>query len=584
MRLRHRLLGLFALFAVLPLLAVGALGYSRSLKSLKQLVESRTSVQATRMERLLRDRLDRLESDIGLLTENEETQRFLGAVAHGDSLMAGSLRQTTDTYLQELWPSIQYGYLRVLLRDEGGRNVFVLGDSEAVALRGIVSMVPSVVRPIVASLDGARIGEIELRLRISEVLRGVGLDDGFGERGSNLLFDREHQRVLETGVGAMADAPSGAILGEFTDAARRSQTSVVYKANGERRLASLANFESPPWTLVASASIDEFAAPFLQQRVVDIVVILIIVLAVTLGFFILLRRTTRSLDQLAAAADRFGLGDLEPELPPEGNDDVGHLSSAFRVMVGRIREMLAQVEAGRQTAVLGRFAVELAHEIRNPLTSVKLNLQSLERDAREGRIPEESGAAVSMSLREVHRLDQALRTALRVGRPAAPARTYSVHTVLDESVALLQSEAAARQVVVTSDHSAAHDYARGDPEAVRGVFVNVLLNAIQATTHDPVTGRLAGRVHIATSVATRDAGQSAIVVVIRDNGPGIPAEMKDRVFHPFFTTKQGGTGLGLSVSLQTVQAQGGSIHIADAPTPGAEVVITMPLEANGVSR
>ena len=583
MKLRQRLLGLFTLFAVVPLLAIGALGYSQSLKSLKQLVETRTAVQATRMERVLRDRLDRLESDIGLLTENEETQRFLTAVARGDSVAAGALLETTDTYLQELWRSIQFGYLRVLLRDSSGRNVFVLGDTETVVVRGIASVVPSVSRPIVATTDGSRIGEIELRLRISEVLRDVGLEDRFGERGSNLLFDRELQRIVEIGGGA-GEAPAAATLTVFTNAARRSTSSIEYVANGERRIASFSNFESPPWTLVASASIDEFASPFLQQRVVDVVLILAIVLAVTAGFFILLRRSTRSLDQLTTAAERLGLGDLEPELPPAGSDEVGHLASAFRVMAGRIREMLAQVEAGRQTAVLGRFAVELAHEIRNPLTSVKLNLQSLERDAREGRIPEESGAAVSMSLREVHRLDQALRTALRVGRPAAPARTYSVHAILDESVALLQSEATSRQVVITRDNSAVADCARGDPDAVRGVFVNVLLNAIQATASDTDTGRLTGTVHVATSTAAQDAGPSAIVVVIRDDGPGIPADLKDRVFHPFFTTKQGGTGLGLSVSLQTVQALGGSIRIVDAPARGAEVVITLPLEANGVSR
>lgn len=581
MRLRDRLLILFALFAVLPLLAVGALGYYRSLRALRVLVESRTAVQASRMERVFHDRLDRLESDIALLSGNDETQRLLAAQSRRDSIASTAIRLTADKYVSELWRTIQYGYHRILIRDISGRNVFVLGDSQSVAVRGLASMVPSIVRPIVALGDGARLGEIELRPRVSELLRDVGLDDRFGERGSNVLFDRDQQRILDIGGGTTAETPSAATLAVFTGAARRATATLEYNVNGERRVASLANFESPPWTLAASASIDEFAFPFLQQRVVDLALIIAIVLAVTLGFFVLLRRATRSLDQLTVAAERLGLGDLDPDLPPAGPDEVGHLASAFRVMVGRIREMLAQVEAGRQTAVLGRFAVELAHEIRNPLTSVKLNLQSLERDAREGRIPAESGAAISMSLREVHRLDQALRTALRVGRPAVPARAYSIHAVLEEAVALLQSEAAARRVVITQDCSASSDLARGDPEAVRGVFVNVLLNAIQAAASGGNNKRPSGVVQVETSLVRRDAASQAMAVVIRDDGPGIPADLKDRVFHPFFTTKHGGTGLGLAVSLQTVQSLGGSIRIADAPARGAEVVITMPIDVNG---
>jgi signal transduction histidine kinase len=227
--------------------------------------------------------------------------------------------------------------------------------------------------------------------------------------------------------------------------------------------------------------------------------------------------------------------------------------------------MIAQIEAGRQTAVLGRFAAELSHEIRNPLTSIKINLQGLERDAREGRIPEESRDSVRLALREIRRLDEAVRTALRAGRPPAPPRPFDVSAILKEALALLRPQAAAQGVNI-EDHSAAHSTEiTGDAEAVRGAFVNVVLNAIEAM---PSGGTV--------RVTALNGSGPMVEIRIADEGPGIPASVRDKVFTPFYTTKEGGTGLGLSLALQTVRAHGGSLTLANARR-GTEVLITLPL-------
>jgi signal transduction histidine kinase len=577
MRLRHRLLGLFALCAVAPLLAIGVFSHVRSLRTVEALVESRAVAQAERMARVFRDRLDHLESDMSLLSGNEETQQLLAAHASGDVAAVPALTASHDRYIAELWRNMQFGYERVTLRDVSGLPVLALGDNPVTdTIPWAAPGGPRIVRPIVATGGGARLGELEVRPRLGDLLRGVGLEDRFGERGRNLLLDRESGRILGSGGRGDESAPSIAV------ASLADSTGIVrYEDEGERRIAAFASFASPPWTVLATASVDEFAGPFLRQRAVDLGLLLLVVFATSAGFFLLLRRATRSLDQLAAAAGRVGQGDLAPALPPETADEVGHLASAFRVMTGRLREMLAQVEAGRQTAVLGQFAVELAHEIRNPLTSVKLNLQGLERDGREGRIPEDSRVAVAMALREIHRLDQALRTALRVGRPAAEVRPYNVHAVLEEAAALLQPEATGGGITIERHPDAPYDRVRGDPEAVRGVFVNVLLNGIQAMQGD--AGLHGGRIRVATRPAALDAGAPAIEVRIRDQGPGIPAGLRDRVFQPFFTTRSGGTGLGLSVALQTVQSQGGTLRLSADPGPGAEVIITLPIDPDGTA-
>jgi signal transduction histidine kinase len=573
MRLRQRLLGLFALFAVVPLLAIGSLGYARALRSLDALLTSRTAAQAEHLTRVLGDRIDALHSDIALLSGNQETQEVLAALARGDSAAARQRAPTLQRYLDTLWRAMQAPYHRIEIRDHRGGIVVALGAPPSEDPRLVLATeLPPLVRPILPLGGGPALGRLELHPRLAELTRGVAFDDRFGERGRNLLLDRS-RGLLVAGSGALEAAGLPPLRGDSGAAPQR----VSFSAGGERWIAAAVHFPDPPWTLVSAASLDEFAGPFLRQRVLDLVLLLAVVVLVSLAFFFLLRRATRSLELLTAAAERVGRGDLAPPLPPAASDEVGRLTTAFGTMASRVREMLAQVEAGRQTAALGRFAAELAHEIRNPLTAIKLNLQGLARDARNGRLPAESSAAVDLSLREIQRLDQALRTALSLGRPAVPPRNYAVHAVLDEALALLGPEAAARRVRLEVRPRALRDAARGDPEAMKGVFVNLVLNAIQAV------GPAEGVVTAATSDSRLPDGTPAIAISIQDDGPGIPAELRARIFDPFFTTKEGGTGLGLSVALQTVQALGGTLRLAEADGRGAEVVVQLPLAGAGAA-
>jgi len=299
-----------------------------------------------------------------------------------------------------------------------------------------------------------------------------------------------------------------------------------------------------------------------------------VVLAGSIGFFLLLRRATASLDRITIAADRVGRGDFNPELPAPGSDEVGRLAAAFGAMTARIREMIAQVEASRQMGVLGRFAAELSHEIRNPLTAIKINLQGLERDARDGLIPPESKRAVDMALREIRRLDLAVKTALKTGKPPAEPRLFQAHRVLAESVELVRPQAAEHGVTLHTAFEAREDTLSGDAESIRSAVLNVLLNAVEAMPAH-------GNVWVETENANRDS-MPAVVIRIRDDGPGIPAELRDRVFRPFFTTKTEGTGLGLSVALQTARAHGGALTLGDPATKGTEVVLELPVHAHSM--
>jgi len=558
MRLRHKLLLSFLLFGVLPLLAMGTRSYVRSTRALEGLIGQETSQIAAKVARELEDRIDLQESDEALLGGNDATTRLLRARAAGRSEEARTAEQEMRAYSAEVWSAIRDNYDYVQLRDASGAIVLTLGEP------GAGESPSGPLRPSKRILrdpeNGRIIGGLEVLPRLSEMTRTPALERRFGDQGWTAIVSRVDGQVIR----AIPDRPVVALdLPVRRMASPRG--SLTFKTHDARLVTSWISLDRPGWLVVAAGSVNEFAGPFVQQRLVDLALLAGVVALVALAFTWLVHRATRPLDALTMAADRIGAGDLSPALPEPGADEVGRLTRAFSTMTTKIREMIAQIEAGRQTAVLGRFAAELSHEIRNPLTSIKINLQGLERDAREGRIPEESRDSVRLALREIRRLDEAVRTALRAGRPPAPPRPFDVSATLKEALALLRPQAASQGVHIEDHSDSSSNEITGDAEAVRAAFVNVVLNAIEAM---PLGGTV--------RVTALNGSGGVVEIRIADEGPGIPASVRDKVFAPFYTTKEGGTGLGLSLALQTIRAHGGSLTLADARR-GTEVVIALPL-------
>lgn len=567
MRLKQRLLLLFAAFAVLPLLAMGAFDYASSLRHLEAVLTVQTESIADQAARELKDRLELQASDIGLLSENRETQHLLRTLLAADSVSIDAARTAAAGYWQELWQTMRFGYDRVVLYDAAGRSVMDLSSAtDTLPIRGSQALAQG--REIRDLETGKVMGRLEFSARIADLFQSPIFRSAFGTAGQTLVIDRDAGRiVLEPSGNTNFQGEPPFAMG-LLDGPRGT---FRYHAGGERRVASFVSFDHPDWALVVTASVDEFAQPFIQLRSFDLALLLGVVLAVSIGFFLLLRRATASLDRITVAADRVGRGDFDPALPPAGSDEVGRLSAAFGLMTNRIREMIAQVETSRQMGVLGRFAAELSHEIRNPLTAIKINLQGLERDAREGRIPDGSRQSVDLALREIRRLDLAVKAALKTGRPPAEPRPFQVHAVLGDTVEFIRPQAAAQGVVIHCDLAATDSRVSGDAESIRGALLNLLLNAIEAM---PAGGNL-----WLISASTKMEGAAMIELRVRDEGSGIPDEIRNRVFRPFFTTKEQGTGLGLSMALHAIVAQGGTLTLGEPAGKGTEFIIHLPLLA-----
>jgi len=244
-------------------------------------------------------------------------------------------------------------------------------------------------------------------------------------------------------------------------------------------------------------------------------------------------------------------------------------------MIARVRESLRQMEASRQVAAVGQFASQIAHEIRNPLTSMKLNLQGLKRDVDQGWVPPASARPIELCLREVQRLDRVVSGVLNLARPPSGTfRRCSLHAVIAHALEVLREQLGNATIRVTTTCLADPDTVDGDPEALESVFMNLFLNAAEAMPEG-------GTLDVSTETVRRDGRDTAIRVLVADNGPGIPPEDRGRIFDPFFSTKKDGTGLGLNLAAQVVEWHRGTLALADRfdGARGSVFVIELPLAA-----
>jgi signal transduction histidine kinase len=221
-----------------------------------------------------------------------------------------------------------------------------------------------------------------------------------------------------------------------------------------------------------------------------------------------------------------------------------------RDLARSLNAMLDALEKGEEArvrrerlAVLGEFAAGIAHEIRNPLSSMRMTLQ-LVAEGLKGKDAED----VQVVLDEVRRLEASVEELLLYASEPRIARApVGLAGLAREAARVLERQAAHLGVVLEVEEAAGAPQAMGDAARLRTCATNLLLNALQAS---PRGGHVRARV---------SGGQGTAVLEVADEGPGIPPEVGERVYEPFFSGRPGGTGLGLAVTRRIAEAHGGRI-------------------------
>ncbi|NWF55523.1 MAG: PAS domain S-box protein [Syntrophaceae bacterium] len=231
-----------------------------------------------------------------------------------------------------------------------------------------------------------------------------------------------------------------------------------------------------------------------------------------------------------------------------------------------IRELQERVRRGERLASLGRLAAGVAHEIRNPLSSIRGFAQFFHQRFKG---QEKDQEYASIMIKEVDRLNRVITELLDFARPKEPRREpHSLESILDLSLNLLQPELTAKKVRVEKILEPGLPLVPIDRDQFSQAFLNLLLNALESM--DP-----GGSLRI-TMNRVEEEGQKRVQVSIADTGRGIPREDLEKVFEPFFSTKRKGTGLGLANVHQIVESHGGGIRVESQEGAGTTFFVTLP--------
>lgn len=430
----------------------------------------------------------------------------------------------------------------------------------------------------------------------TQAIIGRVLDVSLGETGECYLVDeqgtflahRQPERVLEENI-----AQSGSFQRIF------GQPEPVYTDyRGIAVLGAARPVEGMPWHVVVEQDQDEALAG--ARRMTRYI---LGALAATVCFAIGLSwgvasYVTSPIRALSEAARALSQGDFERGLalaPPPRGDEIGALDAAFKEMAGRLwqrqtqlqqrigltegelrkseeklRQTLEAAARGERLAALGRLAAGVAHEIRTPLTSLKLFLQSMQEDT---PLTADQAEDFDVGMRQVRRMEATINHFLSFARPQEPCRA-EVHfaRLIDEAMLVVRPRANQQDVEIVCQIAPNLPRLEGDARQLNEALVNLLVNALEVMPDG-------GRLEISVSSdrdATTAAGAPQVQVAVHDSGPGIPESVRARLFEPFFTTKASGSGLGLAIVQGTVDRHGGRIAVQSVPGQGTTFILSLP--------
>jgi len=307
-----------------------------------------------------------------------------------------------------------------------------------------------------------------------------------------------------------------------------------------------------------------------RERTALQVLTLLGVVTLLVGFLMALyaRRVLRPLSHVIRRAGAVADGDLSAREAVDSGDEIGELSATFEGMVHAIAQAREKVLATERLAAIGKMAAHVTHEVRNPLSSIALNLELLEEELSAEEV--EARALVQAIGREVARLSRLSDQYLSMARRKAPElEECDVGSLVRSSVEFMRPEVEGHGLELGLSVEPDLPWTMVDEGQIRQVVFNLVRNAREAM---PDGGSIDVKVH----------GQDeSLVISVADTGPGVPQEEIEQLFDPFFTTKSHGTGLGLAVTRQILTAHGGQLSYKCREPHGSIFTMKIPMKKSG---
>ncbi|MFH1122355.1 MAG: ATP-binding protein, partial [Pseudomonadota bacterium] len=226
-----------------------------------------------------------------------------------------------------------------------------------------------------------------------------------------------------------------------------------------------------------------------------------------------------------------------------------------------VQNLKREIEKSRRLASLGRLAAGVAHEIRNPLSSIKGFATYFKERYRDN--PEDQKTAEIM-IQEVDRLNRVIGQLLEFARPVAiEKKPTSLHTLIHHSLRMVERQAREKDITIRKDLSPLVDKIPLDADRINQVLLNLYLNAIEAMEKGGTLSVVLGM----------DSDPKRVKIIVSDTGVGIGKKDLDQIFDPYFTTRQSGTGLGLAIVHNIIESHMGEVRVQSQPGVGTMIII-----------
>lgn len=276
------------------------------------------------------------------------------------------------------------------------------------------------------------------------------------------------------------------------------------------------------------------------------------------------RWLVKPLDEIGRSTAIISTGNLTHRIPVRAQDELGQLAASINRMASALQEIQGRLVQSERLAAIGELSSYIAHNIRNPLASIRSAAQvGLEEVDDSESIRE----VLQDIIYAVDKLEGWVRNLLASIRPIALTRSpQNVNRLIQDVIALLKPKLEEKKIHPFLDLSEGIPDLVLDEEHMEQMFSAVITNAVEASPHG-------GCLHIISRVE-----EGGVAVAISDNGTGIPPEALQKVFDPYFTTKPNGVGLGLTMARGIVEAHGGTIEMTSAEAEGTTVTIRLPVE------
>ena len=309
-----------------------------------------------------------------------------------------------------------------------------------------------------------------------------------------------------------------------------------------------------------------------QKASQPLIYTLLILLFSTATTFFLVWRFTRPIANLSKAAQLVAEGDLSFRLTDaKRTDEIGQLAAQFNRMTAELektRDLETQLQQAEKSAVVGRLASAIAHEIRNPLNYINLTLDHLRAKfaPAEDSQREAFEKLTAQLKKEVGRINDQISDFLRYSRPTKlNLLPIEARKVIEDSLRIVEPQAEDQNIVISLIERENVPQIFGDAEVLRSVFSNLFINSVQAM------GKDGGKLNVTVS----SDGES-VKIEIADTGSGILRENLDKIFEPYFSTKETGTGLGLAIVKKIVDDHNGTIEVESQINEGTKFTVRLP--------